>query len=89
MKQIFHPNFIARYSPLFSKEEFELFLEYCQKPLRKAIRVNTSKISLDDFCLRAEKNNWGLEKILYLENAYFINRDDTSVPLGKSIEYFA
>jgi len=68
MKQDFHPEFISRYEPLFSKGEFEFFLEYCIKPLKKSIRVNTSKILIKDFEKLAKKNNWKLDKISYLEN---------------------
>ena len=89
MKQNFHPDFIKRYQDLFNKEEFSEFLKYCQLPLRKAIRINTIKISEEDFLKRAEKNNWILNKIPYVEWGYFIDRDDTSIPLGKSIEYFS
>ena len=89
MKQDFHPDFIKRYEPLFSKDEFSSFLEYCIKPLRKSIRVNTLRISLKDFEKRAIKNNWVLEQIPYVENGYFITWDHKNEALGKSIEYFA
>lgn len=89
MKQDFHPDFIARYSPLFSEKEFAEFLRFCNLPLRKAIRINTLKISVNDFLQRAVKNKWELTEIPYVENAYFINRTDTSIPLWKSIEYFS
>jgi len=68
MKQDFHPQFIERYSPLFSKKEFSVFLEYCTKPLRRSIRVNTIRISLKDFEKRAQKNNWTLQSIPYIPN---------------------
>jgi 16S rRNA (cytosine1407-C5)-methyltransferase len=37
--------------------EFENSLK---KPLKKSIRVNTNKISIEDFKKRALKNNWTL-----------------------------
>lgn len=88
MKQDFHPQFIERYSPLFSKKEFSVFLEYCTKPLRRSIRVNTIRISLKDFEKRAQKNNWTLQSIPYIPNWYFIEWDHENEALGKSIEYF-
>ena len=89
MKQDFHPEFISRYEPLFNKEEFNIFLEYCTKPLKKSIRVNTSKISSKDFEKLANKNNWSLEKISYLENWYNIILSENSELLWKSIESFS
>ena len=89
MKQEFHPDFISRYKPLFSEEEFSVFLEYCQKPLRKAVRINTLRITEDDFSKRALNNWWLLTKIPYIQHWYFIDRDDKSIPLWKSIEYFS
>ncbi len=89
MSDTFHPDFISRYAPLFSEEEFSEFLRFCKLPLKKAIRINTFKISEADFLKRAEKNKWILNKIPYVAWGYFINREDTSIPLGKSIEYFA
>jgi len=88
MKQDFHPLFIKRYSPLFSKEEFAIFLDYCTKPLRRSIRVNTTRINLEDFEKKALVNNWSLEKIPYIPNWYFIEWDHKNEALGKSIEYF-
>ena len=89
MKHTFHPDFIKRYEGLFSEKEFSDFLQSCQTPLRKAIRINTLKISEKDFLKRAKANNWQLTKIAYVDQGYFIDRDDTSIPLWKSIEYFA
>ena len=89
MKQEFHPEFISRYEPLFNKEEFQTFLEYCIKPLKKSIRINTSKISVKDFEKLAKKNNWKLDKISYLENWYNIELLDNSKLLWKSIESFS
>ena len=88
MSQDFHPDFIKRYESLFSQEEFSKFLEYCVKPLRKSIRVNTLRISLKDFEKRAKNNNWKLEKIPYVDNWYFITWDHKNEALWKSIEYF-
>ena len=81
MKQEIHPDMIKRYSPLFSVEEFNTFLEYCIKPLRRSIRVNTLRISLEAFEVRALKNNWKLEKIPYIPNGYFIEWEHENNPL--------
>lgn len=89
MKQEFNPEFLSRYETLFEEKEFNTFLEYCNKPLKKSIRVNTAKISCDEFEKLAEKNNWILEKISYLENSYNITNWENSEIIWKSIEHFS
>ena len=44
----------------FSDEEMIQFESACSMPLKKSIRVNTNKISIDDFKKNALKNNWKL-----------------------------
>ncbi|OUJ50153.1 hypothetical protein BTO03_25715, partial [Vibrio parahaemolyticus] len=36
----------------------EDFISACQRPLRKSIRVNTLKMSVEDFVKRAEDKGW-------------------------------
>ncbi|MBQ4119528.1 MAG: methyltransferase domain-containing protein [Clostridia bacterium] len=51
-------------------EEFESYLSELQNPPVKAFRVNTDKISLEDF----EKINvFGKEKIPYVDNGYYLD----------------
>lgn len=51
-------------------EDFESYLNELQNPPVKAFRVNTDKISLEDF----EKINvFGAEKIPYVENGYYLD----------------
>jgi len=89
MKQDFHPDFISRYETLFEKEEFYTFLKYCTKPLKKSIRVNTSKVSIIEFEKIAKNNKWKLTKIPYLENWYNIELPEKSELLWKSLESFS
>jgi len=44
----------------FSDEEVELFENALNTPLKKSIRINTNKISIEDFKVRAQKNDWTL-----------------------------
>jgi len=55
----FKPKFIERYKQL---TDFEIFKRYSLTYIRKAIRVNTLKISIDELRKRLE-NNWKLEPI--------------------------
>jgi 16S rRNA C967 or C1407 C5-methylase (RsmB/RsmF family) len=44
----------------FDDKQVEKFENSLNTPLKKSIRVNTNKISVSDFKLRAKKNNWTL-----------------------------
>lgn len=44
----------------FPADEMQDFEVALSKPLKKTLRVNTNKISIDDFKQLAEKNNWSL-----------------------------
>jgi 16S rRNA C967 or C1407 C5-methylase (RsmB/RsmF family) len=44
----------------FPSEEMKEFEIALSKPLKKTLRVNTNKISVEDFKVVAEKNNWSL-----------------------------
>ena len=55
----FKPKFIERYSKLTNFAEFK---KYSLSFLRRSIRVNTIKISIDDLKKRLEKN-WNLKQI--------------------------
>jgi 16S rRNA (cytosine1407-C5)-methyltransferase len=44
----------------FGDEEMWQFKNACSMPLKKSIRVNTNKISIEDFKKIALKNNWKL-----------------------------
>jgi 16S rRNA C967 or C1407 C5-methylase (RsmB/RsmF family) len=67
-------------------EELERFLASLTKPLAKTIRVNTNRISVDDFKLRAEKQGW----ILTPTNnptVFRIDRTNIKMPLGHTLEH--
>jgi 16S rRNA (cytosine1407-C5)-methyltransferase len=69
----------------FSLEEFE---EICHKPLRKSIRVNTVKCSVEKFKLLAKDKNWELEPIPWCKEGFWIT-EESSTPLGNSFEHMA
>lgn len=67
-------------------EELERFLESLTKPLPKTIRVNTARISVEDFQARAKRNNW----ILTPTNnptVFRIDRTEIRMPLGHTLEH--
>ena len=61
----------------FDDKEVEKFENSLNTPLKKSIRVNTNKISVSDFKLRAEKNNWTLTPTNLWKNTFYIDRQDS------------
>ena len=53
-------------------DEFADYINELQNPPVKAFRVNTDKISLDDF---TKINNISDKKIPYVENGYYLEYD--------------
>lgn len=80
--------FVERSKKMIGKEEAQTFLESCFFPVKKSIRINTNLISAADFQKRTEKLGWKLSPIVWEPNGFFIDREDTTIPLGKTIEYF-
>ncbi len=68
--------------------EFKTFLQWCEKPLRKALRVNTRKVSSEVFLARARERGWHLIPIPWSKEGYWIDRENREVPLGKSVEHY-
>jgi 16S rRNA (cytosine1407-C5)-methyltransferase len=56
------------------------FVASCQKPLRKSIRVNTLKVSVEDFLVRAKDKGWELEPVPWCETGFWY---------GVSLQFFA
>lgn len=67
----------------------EDFISACKKPLRKSIRVNTLKISVEDFIERARQKEWLLSPVPWCDTGFWIDADETSVPLGNTAEHMA
>lgn len=53
------------------------------KPLRKSVRVNTLKISVEDFKAYASKKGWKLEQVPWCREAFFIDRENREEALGR------
>ena len=67
-------------------------VNYCQTPLRKSIRVNTLKISVDTFKAIMDEQQWLYEPIPWCQEGFWIDRyrdGNSSVPLGSSFEHMA
>lgn len=65
------------------------FIAACQRPLRKSIRVNTLKISVEAFLSRAKEKGWMLEPVPWCDTGFWIDADESDVPLGNTAEHMA
>ncbi|PWW07657.1 16S rRNA m(5)C-1407 methyltransferase [Mangrovibacter plantisponsor] len=66
----------------------DTFLEYCAKPLRRSIRVNTLKISVADFLTLTAPYQWQLTPVPWCSEGFWIERDDEDeLPLGSTAEH--
>ncbi|OGJ53853.1 hypothetical protein A3D11_04045 [Candidatus Peribacteria bacterium RIFCSPHIGHO2_02_FULL_49_16] len=65
--------------------DIDALTDIADKPLRKSIRVNTLKMSVEEFRVRARKKGWALEQIPWCEEGFFIDREDRSSALGKDL----
>lgn len=68
---------------------FEDFKTYCRLPLRRSLRVNTLKISVDAFLSKVAGYGWQLTPIPWCEEGFWITRDDESLPLGSVAEHLS
>lgn len=72
--------------------KMEDFIRCCQQPLRKCIRVNTLKISIDEFLQRVAPLHWQLTPVPWCETGFWIQRPDeqeNNLPLGNTAQHMA
>lgn len=67
----------------------ESFIDACQRPLRRSIRVNTLKISVADFLALVAPYQWQLSPIPWCEEGFWIEREEQEVPLGSTAEHLS
>jgi 16S rRNA (cytosine1407-C5)-methyltransferase len=65
------------------------FVAACQRPLRKSIRVNTLKVTVEEFLERAKSKGWQLEAVPWCEEGFWIEADESEVPLGNTAEHMS
>jgi len=80
---VFKDKFIERYSKLTDWETFET---YCLSFLRRSLRVNTLKITVEDLKKRLEKD-WILEPVPWCEEGFFVEHKEGRRDLGNTIEH--
>lgn len=85
MSDISFPElFVARLQSILPADEHAAFFEMMARPLRKAIRVNTLKISVAAFQKLAAELGWQLVPIPWCASGFWVDREDRSLPLGKT-----
>jgi NOL1/NOP2/sun family putative RNA methylase len=82
-KFIFKEKFIERYSKL---TDWETFKKYTLSFLRKSIRVNTLKISVEE-CAKRLQVDWNLEPVLWCKEGFFIEHKGGRLDVGNTIEH--
>lgn len=86
----FPEGFLSQMQQLLSDESaFTEFKTFCHLPLRRSLRVNTLKISVDDFLSQVADYDWHLTPIPWCAEGFWITRDDESLPLGSVAEHMS
>lgn len=62
---------------------------YCKKPLRKSLRVNRLKISIEDFLTLAKNEHWQLSPIPWCADGFWIDGIDQEEKLGNHVAHLA
>ena len=80
----FKPRFINKFKDL---TDFEKFKEFSLKYPRKAIRVNTIKITSIELIKRLKIQNFTFEDVPWFKDAFFIKHLERK-PIGNTLEHF-
>ncbi|MEI6896514.1 MAG: 16S rRNA (cytosine(1407)-C(5))-methyltransferase RsmF [Psychromonas sp.] len=83
-------NFIDKMASILpEKLSLQDFVDSCHQPLRRAIRVNTLKISVQAFKIRALEHHWQLTPIPWCAQGFWIAIEQELTPLGNSFEHLS
>lgn len=67
--------------------ELEDFINACQTPLKRAVRVNTLKMSTAEFEQVCSERNWQITQVPWCEEGYWLERpeqEEEALPLGRT-----
>ncbi len=62
-----------------------LLKEATDRPLRKCVRINGLKTSVEKFRAYADQKKWNLTPVPWCEEGFFIDREDFSKALGRDV----
>jgi 16S rRNA m(5)C-1407 methyltransferase (EC 2.1.1.-) len=74
---------------LADENELQRFLAISQQPLRRSLRVNTLKISVEAFLARTAHYGWRLTPVPWCAEGFWIEREDETLPLGSVAEHLS
>lgn len=70
----------------FDEQKADEVLDAMHKPIGKSIRINTSKISVENFKVRVQPQGWHLTPT-DIPEVFYVDRDDTTTALGATDEH--
>ncbi|RMH39938.1 MAG: NOL1/NOP2/sun family putative RNA methylase [Gammaproteobacteria bacterium] len=83
-------SYLQHIRRLLPEPQETAFIAACERPLRRAIRVNTRKISVDDFVSRMEKQGWTFTPVPWCASGFWVSRPvemEKALPIGKTLEH--
>jgi len=84
------PAFIQKMADILPDNlNIDDLVDACRRPLRKAIRVNTLKISVKDFLTLAQQKGWLLTPVPWCAEGFWIDYPDSKTPIGNTAEHLA
>lgn len=81
---IFKPGFVKRYSEL---TDWEAFKEINQKYLRKSIRINTLKTTVDEVLPRLHALGWKTQAIPWIPEGFWVEHEEGRLDIGNTLEH--
>lgn len=84
-----NPRFLDYLTTTFgwSPEETRVYAAVANRPLKKSLRINTSKISVADFQSLTQSRGWVFSASITAPNVWYVDRQDTTTPLGLTPEH--
>ena len=81
------PDFIDNIRLQFPDHlSFDEFIDYCHKPLRRSIRINTLRITINAFIQMMEPKGWAFEPIPWCDSGFWITVPNID-SIGNTVEH--
>ncbi|WP_038901379.1 16S rRNA (cytosine(1407)-C(5))-methyltransferase RsmF [Dickeya dadantii] len=85
------PDFLTAMQAIMPAHlSMDAFIDACQRPLRRSIRINTLKISVAEFLALVAPYGWELEAVPWCDEGFWLlNADEEAMRLGNALEHLA